>query len=104
MLREKDLDTLKDELEKLKGTGKLIEPDKLNMLYIQECNAQVSYTPEHDCKWNGDTIVDAETGKTPPSEIVKEIEARVKLLAPTMPSVADNYIKKLNNSKLRGVE
>lgn len=104
MLREKDLDAIADHYKKLKASGSLIQKDKLDLLYRNECNAQSSYTPDHDCEWNGEQILDRDTGNPPPPEIIKDIENRVKLLRPTMPSVVDKHIKVLERSKLRDVK
>jgi hypothetical protein len=100
-MREKELDAQIDHYKDLKSQGLLIQKDKLDMLYRNESRAQSSYTAEYDCDYDGEQIIDVETGKTPPYEIVKAIEGRVKLLTPTMPSVADKYIKTLERSKLR---
>ena len=100
MVREKELTATADIYKALKAQGLLIQKDKLDMLYRNESRAQSSYT-EHDCEYDGEQIIEVETGNPPPMEIIKAIEGRVRLLAPTMPSVADEYIKKLERSKLK---
>ena len=103
-MREKELDAQIAHYKELKATGSMIEKDKLDMLYRNESRAQSSYTPDHDCEWNGEQILDRDTGNPPPADIIKAIENRVKLLAPTMPSVVDKHIKVLERSKLKDVK
>ena len=100
-MRKEELDAQIDHYNDLKSQGLLIEPDKKEMLFRNECSAQSSYTEKYDCKYEGGQIVDVATGSPPPDEIIKAIEGRVKLLAPTMPSIADKYIKQLKSSKLK---
>lgn len=101
MVREKELKEMADHFKEMRSTGSLIQKDKLDLLYRNECRAQSSYTPEHDCTYDGEQIIEVETGDPPPIDIIKAIENRVKLLAPTMPSIADKYIKTLESSKLK---
>ena len=103
-MREKELDAQIAHYKELKATGSMIEKDKLDMLYRNESRAQSSYTPDHDCDWNGSQVIEISTGNPPPADIIKAIENRVKLLAPTMPSVVDKHIKVLERSKLRDVK
>ena len=103
-MREKELDAQIAHYKELKATGSMIEKDKLDMLYRNESRAQSSYTPEHDCDWDGSQVIEISTGNPPPPEIVNDIKKRVKLLAPTMPSVVDKHIKVLERSKLRDVK
>lgn len=100
-VRKKELDSMSEHFKQLKAQGLLVSKDKMDMLYGNEARAQSSYTPEYDCTYDGNQIIDVATGNTPPQEIVLAIEKRVKLLAPTMPSIADKFIKKLESSKLR---
>jgi len=95
-----EIKALKDkliELKKQKEQGKLADPEKVKQLKKREAQAQVDYTPEYECTYEGNQYIDVKTRMPPPDEIIKQIDHRVDLLKPTLPSPADKLIEAIEN-------
>ena len=86
-------------LKKMKAKGEVVDPKALTECYKRECSFQVDYTPEYECEYRNNQIIDIATGTAPPPDIVSAIEGRVKLLKPTLKSSADELIDQLEGSE-----
>lgn len=90
------LSLIKEVMDRRKAGA--IEPDKLELLYIKESEAQLDYDPDGPTwQYDNGSIVDADTGTSAPASVRKAIEDRVNLRIPTVSTVGEDLIRILQS-------
>ena len=77
--------------------GLVIDPEQLEVLFIQECAAQSDYDTKSNKVWShdNDDIVD-ENGQSAPAEIQDAIRRRVKQRSANESHKADQILRQLD--------